>query len=104
MKKAAIYICMLLGAYACSKPVSQEELIETAIEIRLQQWRIEQIELCRERALTEAAEYVDSMMIVTSLDTKLDTIPKPPKPNKPPKPSFKPTPDSLKVEELKKNG
>ncbi len=103
MTKAACYIILLMGAYACSKPVSQEELIETAIEIRLQQWRIEQIDLCRERAIITAVGYVDSMMIVNSLGSKLDTIPKPPKPNKPHKPSFKPTPDSLKVEELKKD-
>ncbi len=104
MKNVCFVILILTAFYGCSKPVSQEDLIETAIQIRLQQWREEQIVLCRERALMAAAEYVDSMMIVNSLDFKLDTIPKPPKPNKPHKPYFKPTPDSLKVEELKKNG
>ncbi|MDQ3018003.1 MAG: hypothetical protein M3R25_14925 [Bacteroidota bacterium] len=103
MKYSAIYmICLGLVFFGCGKPVSQEDLIQTAIEIRLKQWKEEQIVLCREKAITNATEYVDSMMIVNSLDTKLDTIPKPPKPNKPSKPIFKSTPDSLKVEELKK--
>lgn len=94
---------VIAAVVSCKEPVSQEELIATAVEIRMEQWRQEQIQLCRQNAVDKAAAYVDSILIVTSLDTKLDTIPKPPKPEKPVKPVFKDKPDSLRIEEILKD-
>ena len=88
--------------FACKQKVSQEELIEAAVTIKLAQWREEHIKTCKEDALVEAEEYVDSILVVLSLGSKLDTIPKPDKPNKPLKPSFKTKPDSVVVDPIYK--
>lgn len=93
----AAMICMLI---ACNKKVTQEELIRTALELKIEQWRALQIEECNRKALADAEAYVDSMLLVRSLPAKLDTIPKPPKPNKPPKPIFRQKPDSVVIGEL----
>jgi hypothetical protein len=98
MKHLAIYIISLLctGSYiACKKPVTQEELIQTALQLKIKQWKEEQVKNCKVKAMTSAEAYVDSILIVYALPDKLDTIPKPPKPEKPIKPVFKTKPDSL---------
>lgn len=105
MKYSLLHIVVILALCAfaaCNEKVSQEELIETALAIKINQWRETQLGECRRKAMEEAEAYVDSILIIYSLPSKLDTIPKPPKPMKPPKPAFKPKPDSVVVEELKK--
>ena len=89
----ALITCILLCS--CAKEVTQEELIQAAIELKLETWRKEQINNCRTKIMEDADRYVDSLLLVTSLDSKLDTIPKPGKPVKPVKPPFKKQPDSL---------
>jgi hypothetical protein len=94
-----LWICILcIGA--CAKEVTQEELIEAAVEIKLKQWQATQIKTCKENVIVEAEDYVDSLLVVMSLETKLDTIPKPAKPDKPPKPAFKQKPDSVIVDPI----
>jgi hypothetical protein len=103
---AHYYHILLLGIFflvsSCSKEVTQEELIEGAVKLKIDQWRITQMSTCKEEALIEAGHYVDSILLVTSLDDKLDTIPKPLKPVKPFKPSFKEKPDSVIVDPIYK--
>ena len=89
---------------SCSKEVTQEELIKEAVELKLVQWKASQLKECRDQAYLKASEYVDSIMLVTSLENKLDTIPKPAKPLKPAKPAFKEKPDSVVVEPIYKKG
>ncbi len=96
----AILIFFLSITPACTERVTQEDLIQRAIQIKLDQWKLDQLAHCREEALTKAEAFVDSVLLVTSLDTKLDTIPKPTKPVKPEKPVFKAKPDSLRVGEI----
>lgn len=100
MKNLFFHIIILLCAVAisCKAKVTQEDLIRSALALKLEQWRNEQIITCRTQALKDAEVYVDSMMIVYSLPSKLDTIQKPPKPMKPPKPVFKTKPDSVKID------
>jgi hypothetical protein len=92
----------LLLVQSCAKEISQEDLIQEAVQIKLDQWKALQQEACKERAITEAEDYVDSILVVISLQSKLDTIPKPTKPMKPPKPSFKVKPDSVVVDPIYK--
>ena len=88
----------------CKERVTQEVLIHSALEIKLSQWRESQSKSCKEKILLKAEEYVDSFLVATSLQSKLDTIPKPDKPIKPPKPIFKTKPDSVVVDQIyKKN-
>jgi len=97
-----ILIVFILLLVACKKVVTQEELINSAVEIKLTQWREEQIKACAVKALVEAEEYVDSVLVAISLETKLDTILKPEKPIKPTKPPFKSKPDSVIVDPIYK--
>ncbi len=87
---------------SCAKEVSQDDLIKEAVQIKLDQWKVLQLEACKELALTEAEDYVDSILVVISLQSKLDTIPKPTKPMKPTKPEFKLKPDSVVVDPIYK--
>ncbi len=97
-----IFISGLLLMQSCAKEVSQEDLIQEAVQIKIEQWKELQREACIDRALTEAEDYVDSILVVISLQSKLDTIPKPTKPMKPPKPDFKLKPDSVVVDPIYK--
>ena len=99
-----IFIGSLLLVQSCAKEVSQEDLIQEAVQIKLEQWKVLQLETCKELALTEAEDFVDSILVVISLQSKLDTIPKPSKPMKPPKPTFKLKPDSVIVDPIYKKG
>ena len=99
-----IYLWVFHSIISCKKGVSQEELIQSALELKLAEWRYDQIRTCTENAMSRAEAYVDSVLIIYSLPSKLDTIPKPPKPHKPMKPSFRIKPDSVVVEENKGEG
>ena len=92
----------LLGAWlvACAPEVAQEDLIRDAVVIKLGQYRSNQLEQCKENALRDAEDYVDSLLVAISLERKLDTIPKPGKPNRPDRPVFKIKPDSIVVDKL----
>ncbi len=92
-----IFILLLIG---CKKKVTQQSLINSAVELKLDQWRNDQLKTCKAKALENALKYVDSVLLATSLETKLDTISKPVKPVKPPKPEFKPRPDSVVVDPI----
>lgn len=96
-----IFILLIVG---CKQKITQEDLIKSAVDLKLSQWREEQMQACKDKAMKKAEAYVDSFLVATSLETKLDTIPKPEKPSKPPKPSFRTKPDSVKVEEIYKKG
>lgn len=93
---------VMLILFSCSKEVSQDDLVKAAVDIKLDQWKLTQLNSCKDVAYTKAEDYVDSLLLVNSLDTKLDTIPKPLKPVKPAKPGFKIKPDSVVVDPIYK--
>lgn len=93
---------LILIMSSCAKEVSQDDLVKAAVDIKLEQWKLVQLNSCKEMAYTKAEDYVDSLLLVNSLDTKLDTIPKPIKPVKPAKPGFKIKPDSVVVDPIYK--
>lgn len=85
---------------SCAKEVTQEELIREAVDLKVQQWKAAEAKRCSDEAYAKAEAYVDSLLVAISLETKLDTIPKPAKPEKPSKPVFKIKPDSVVVDPL----
>ena len=93
---------VLLILFSCSEEVSQEDLVKAAVDIKLDQWKLTQVNSCKEIAYTRAEDYVDSLLLVNSLESKLDTIPRPLKPVKPAKPGFKIKPDSVVVDPIYK--
>lgn len=95
-------LCLCLMATSCSKEVEQEDLIKSAVEIKIGQYQSNQLKECMGNAYRDAEDYVDSLLVAISLEQKLDTIPKPTKPNRPPKPAFKNKPDSLVVNKIYK--
>jgi hypothetical protein len=100
MKKSCYFILFLIVFTSCGKRVTQEDLITEAVNLKLDQWKLSQRNSCRDRALAKAEAYVDSFLLANSLNSNLDTIPKPPKPRKPEKPPFKEKPDTLKIEKI----
>ena len=105
MRNSWNYIILLIVlslASSCAKEVSQEELVAAAVQLKLDQWKIIQLKECSEKAYIKAEDFVDSLLLVTSLENKLDTIPKPEKPLKPEKPAFKIKPDSVIVDPIYK--
>ncbi len=105
MKNTSPYI-FLLGALllitSCSKEVNQEDLVTAAVALKIEQWKVSQLAICKQEVYSKAEQYVDSILVVTSLESKLDTIPKPLKPEKPSKPIFKDKPDSVIVKPIYK--
>ena len=99
-----LFLPVLLLMVACSKEVSQDDLIKAAVQLKKEQWQTDQLAVCKQRVYIKAEDYVDTLLVATSLDDKLDTIPKPGKPNKPPKPSFKSKPDSVVIDPIYKKG
>ena len=93
-------VVVIFGWMSCNKKVSQEDLIQSALALKVEQWREKQMQECIAKAYADAEKHVDSIMLVTSLPSKMDTIPKPPKPVKPPKPTIRIKPDSVGSEEL----
>lgn len=100
LNSAIVSMIVLLLMSACAKEVSQQELIEAAVELKVEQWKLAERKRCAEKALNAAEAYVDSLLVTISLETKLDTIPKPGKPEKPLKPTFKERPDSIAVKPI----
>jgi hypothetical protein len=100
MKIASVIFILFLFVAGCARRVTQEELIQQALNMRLQEWRSSFLNNCKDKAMDKAEAYVDSFLLANSLETKLDTMPKPIKPVKPEKPVFKEKPDSLKVDPL----
>ena len=88
----------------CAKPVTQEELIEEAVRLRVDQWRRAQVSDCRSRIMQKADAYVDSVLLARSLDVRLDTIPKPLKPDRPEKPAFRAKPDTVTIRKVEDDG
>jgi hypothetical protein len=88
----------------CAKPVTQEELIEEAVRLRVDQWRRVQVSDCRSRAMQKADAFVDSVLLARSLDVRLDTIPKPVKPDRPGKPAFRAKPDTVTIRKADDEG
>ena len=93
---------LCLAASSCGSEVAQEDLVNIAVEIKLGQYQSNQLKECKQNAYRDAEDYVDSLLVAISLDTKLDTIPKAKKPTKPPKPVFKNKPDSIVVDKIYK--
>ena len=96
------FLPVLLLMVACSKEVSQDDLIKAAVQLKKEQWQADQLAVCKQKLYVKAEDYVDSLLVATSLDDKLDTIQKPGKPSKPPKPSFKSKPDSVVIDPIYK--
>lgn len=90
--------------HGCAKPVTQEDLIEEAVRLRVDQWRRAQVGDCRSRILLKADAYVDSVLLARSLDVRLDTIPKPVKPERPGKPAFRAKPDTVTIRKADDEG
>lgn len=99
-----IIVSVIILLLSCKERVTQEQLIHSAVEIKLSQWRQEQITACKEKIMTDAEKYVDSVLVAISLESKLDTLLKPEKATKPVKPPFKEKPDSVIVEKIYKKG
>lgn len=100
LNRHIMVIVLGLSFGACANEVEQEDLIEKAVEIKLEQYRSNQFRTCKENAYVDAEDYVDSLMVAISLERKLDTIPKPKRPVKPEMPVFKTKPDSIIVDRI----
>lgn len=102
--KPILLLSFILWMTSCANEVSQEELIKAAVQLKKDQWQADQLAVCKQKIYIKAEDYVDSLLVATSLDDKLDTIPKPGKPSKPAKPSFKSKPDSVVIDPIYKKG
>jgi hypothetical protein len=59
MKSAGFLIVLTFLVFtSCGKRVTQEQLIQEAVELKLSQWRLSELESCRDRAMAKAEAYV----------------------------------------------
>jgi len=73
----------------------QQEIIDRGVEIKIEEYVKRQNDRCWERAVATAVAKVDSMVRAGALESRIDPVVKPPRPNKPGKPVIKQLPDSL---------
>lgn len=102
--RTGVVIFAAILIHGCARPVTQEELIREAVRLRVDQWRRAQVSDCRSRVMQKADAYVDSVLLARSLDVRLDTIPKPVKPDRPGKPEFRAKPDTVTIRKVDEEG
>ena len=47
---------VLLILFSCSEEVSQEDLVKAAVDIKLEQWKLAQLNSCKDIAYTRAED------------------------------------------------
>ncbi len=94
-------LARILGS--CVKPMDEnlrQEMMDTEVQRRLQDYRRQKNEECHERVMEEAIAHVDSSFRVDPIFISLDTISRPPLPVKPSSPNFELPKDSVELQPL----
>ncbi len=87
--------CAILLLSAQGADEDQQKIIDEGVEIKIEEFIKRQNSRCWEKAVTTAISRVDSMVRAGALESRIDPVEKPPRPNKPDKPAIKLLPDSL---------
>ena len=85
--------------YACSQDKDnavREQVIQEKVEERVERYKIEKLNSCRQKVLKRAGAIVDSILLVEAR-LKRDTLGKPPIPDKPVLPEIVPIKDTLPI-------
>jgi hypothetical protein len=100
--KARRFIILLSTAASCFLLLSsqgydedQQAIIDEGVEIKIKEFILRQEKKCWDRAVGEAVIRVDSMVRAGAIESRLDPVAKPDRPNKPTMPPLKQLPDSL---------
>jgi hypothetical protein len=105
MKNTSTFILLiaLLSLYSCGEDnrnkIAVDRVIAEEVENRVQSFRSTRMERCKEKAIDEANEIADSILIREARLSR-DTISKPPKPEKPEKPEIKLLEDSTPIQPI----
>ena len=99
---AGLAALVLLLAFQQKVPLTDDEIIARGIEIKVEEFRIRQIRICREKVLKVAVAHSDSLIRVVAREQAVEPVVKPPKPQRPEKPAMKILPDSLDHDTLRR--
>ena len=105
MKNASTFILLifLLPLWSCGEDnrnkIAVDRVIAEEVEKRVQNFRTTRMDRCKEKAIDEANEIADSLLILEARLSR-DTISKPPKPEKPEKPEIKLLEDSTPIQPI----
>ncbi len=91
-----VFLCLF---YACSQDKDnavREQVIQQQVEERVERYKIEKLNSCRQKVLKRAGVIVDSILLVEAR-LKRDTSGKPPIPDKPELPNIVPIKDTLPI-------
>lgn len=105
MKNASTFILLIfvLSLLSCGEDnrnkIAVDRVIAEEVEKRIQDFRTTRMNRCKEKAIDEANEIADSLLIIQARLSR-DTIGKPPKPDKPEKPEIKLLEDSTPIQPI----
>jgi len=99
MKRVVLLFGLSLSLFACAeqkKKLTKADVIQMAVDEKVEILLSSKRERCRREALDQAAAIVDSMLIVRARASK-DTLGKPPRPTKPERPEILTPADSTPI-------
>ena len=88
---------------AQAAPKTKKQLMEEALQDKLNKFNVVQMQKCNKRVLNRAQVIVDSLLLKEAQEKTIDTFDRPSKPSKPKRPALKVPKDTTRVEPLFKN-
>ncbi|MDX1406731.1 MAG: hypothetical protein R3330_01325 [Saprospiraceae bacterium] len=92
----------LLVGFQPKEQLTEDEIIARGVEIKVEDFRLRQLQICRDRALKAAVTRVDSLIRAQARQQAVTPIRKPPKPQRPDFPVVRILPDSLVLDSLRR--
>ena len=84
----AILLTLLFTAFQDSEMMTKEQFVQIHLNEKLQKYKIEKAKKCRQKAIDQATQIVDSILISQARNIRIDTVQRPPKPIKPSRPNI----------------
>ena len=79
---------MLFTAFQDSEMMTKEQFIQMHLNEKLQKYKSDSGKKCRQKAIDQATQIVDSILIAQARNIRIDTVQRPPKPIKPTRPNI----------------
>ncbi|MDX1476525.1 MAG: hypothetical protein R3301_02425 [Saprospiraceae bacterium] len=98
----AVFTALGLASFQQKPALSEEEIVEQGVAIKVEDFRARQLRICKDRALDMAIARVDSLIRARAREEAVTPIQKPPKPQKPAFPEVRVLPDSVRLDSLRR--
>ena len=84
----AILFILLFTAFQDVEMMTKEQFIQMHLNEKFQKYKRDNERKCRKKAIEQATQIVDSILISQARNIRIDTVQRPPKPIKPNRPNI----------------